>query len=389
MRRRDTVMLAVAFLLVPALVLGIGAPAGFLPEASLFDGGLLAEADAYIAAHLPGRETLAGWGLAIRVLGGQREYNQIFIFGDELIPIPPPPLDYQVRDNTAAILQFAEQAGVPVYAMIIPTVSAIRQQSLPPFMLGQSVNQRQFIDDVYADLIGRVIVVDAYNALESVSDQYIFYRTENNLTALGGFYLYQALGERLLVGIAQPNLQNYDIEFVKFDFLGNLYRRSPFQNARADILSIFRYRRVPPLEYVMTVERGGLSRTYHTIFPLHMLDLEEGRAMDIYLGGLSAITTIATSSPYPNSLLVLGDQTALAFVPFLANHYRTLTLLNLEQMGREEQLRISQGIRRGEFDQILFAYSVETYMHMPFPAWSIGLLPEPIEYDNGQLTVLQ
>ena len=380
MRQRDAVMLAVAFLLVPALVLGIGAPAGYLPGGSFFDGEMVAEADEYIAAHFPGRETLAGWSLAIRVLGGQREYNQIFIFGDELIPILGPPLDYQVRENTAAILQFAEQAGVPVYAMIIPTVSAIRQQSLPPFMLGQGTNQRQFIDDVYADLIGRVTIVDAYNALDSVSDQYIFYRTENNLTALGGFYLYEALGDRLLVGIAQPSLQNYDIEFVKYDFFGNLYQRSPFQNARADILSVFRHRRVPPLEYAMTVERGGLSRTYHTIFPLHMLDFEENRAMEIYLGGRSAITTITTSSPYPNSLLVLGDQTTLAFVPFLANHYRTLTLLDLEQMGREEQLRISQGIRQGEFDQILFAYSVETYMHFPSPEWSIGLLPEPDEY---------
>jgi len=373
-------MMAVIFMLVPAIVLGVGEPGGYLPAAPILSGELLGEVDAYIAANFPGRETLAGWSLAIRVLGGQREYNQIFIFGEELIPVLDPPLDYQVRDNTAAILQFADRAGVPVYAMIIPTVSAIRRQSLPPFVLAQSIDQSQFIDDIYAELLGAVTTIDAYNALYGARDQYIFYRTENNLTALGGFHLYSAMGGGRMLGTTQPSLQNYDISFVKYDYLGDLYRRSPFQNARADILSVFRYR-AAPREYTVTVRRGGALRTYHTLFPLHLLDLSGERAMDVYLGGLGAVTNITTSAPYSNSLLVLGDHTALAFVPFLANHYTQITLVDLSQTGRDDHLVIQESIRQGEFAQVLFAFSIETYMHRPYPAWSHGLLPEWREYD--------
>jgi hypothetical protein len=259
--------------------------------------------------------------------------------------------------------------------MIIPTVGAVRQQSLPAFFLGQSVNQRQFIDEEYSQMLGLVRTVDAYTALFNAREQYIFYRTENNLTALGGFYLYYALGARLLEGIARPSFQDFNIEHVKNDFLGDLYARSPFQNVRADTLSVFRYRRVPPREYIVTSQRGGVTMTYHTLFPMHKLDLEEDRAMEIYMGGPAAKTIITASATFPNNLLVLGDRTALAFVPFLTNHYRTVTLLDLSQMGREDFMAIAENISHDFYDQILFAYSIETYMHRPYPAWALGLLP--------------
>jgi len=330
------------------------------------------------------------------VLGGQREYNQIFISGDELIPVLDPPFDYLVSENTQAILEFAQQSRPHVYTMIIPTVSAIRQQSLPSFFLGQSVNQRQFIDQVYSEMLGsvatiddytsemlgRVTTIDAYTALFNAREQYIFYRTQNNLTSLGGFHLYYALGQsgRLLESTARPSLQRYDVEHVMYNFFGDLYARSPFQNARGDILSIFRYRRTPmPREYIVTIHQNGQARTYHTLFPLHNLDLE-GREMDIFLGGRGAKTVITTSSTFPNNLLVVGDHTALAFVPFLANHYRTVTLLDLSQMRGEDFLAVARQIERDFYDQILIAYSIETYMHYPYPALVLELLPQPGEY---------
>lgn len=378
MRRTVSIMVAVGFMLIPAITLGFGSPDGFLFVSGLAQGDLFGQANAHIAENFPGRRTLEGWSFAIRVLGGQREYNQIFVSGDELIPVLNPPVHYFVHDNTQAILMFAEHAGAPVYAMIIPTVSAIRQQSLPYFFLGQSVNQLLFIEEVYAQMLGRVSTVDAYNALFGVREQYIFYRTENNLTALGGFHIYYELAGRLLDGIARPSFQHFDIEHVKYDFLGELYRRSPFQHVRGDIISIFRYRRVPR-EYLVTQLRGGQWRTFHTLFPLHTLEANQS-PMDVYLGGLGAKTIITTSSPYRNNLLVVGDHTALAYLPFLANHYRTITLIDLSQMGLPEYAAVAELIGAGFYDQILFAYSIETYMHRPYPSWAVGLLPPDEDY---------
>ena len=141
MKRILAVVIALCLLAIPVLALGRGYESIYLPRRTVWEGGLPGAAESQIAANFPGRDTLTGWSLTIRVLGGQREYNQIFISGDELIPVLDPPFDYQVSENTQAILEFAGEARAPVYIMIIPTASAIRQQSLPSFFLGQSRQQ--------------------------------------------------------------------------------------------------------------------------------------------------------------------------------------------------------------------------------------------------------
>ena len=58
-------------------------------------------------------------------------------------------------------------------------------------------NQRSFIDSVYTEMSGAVSVVDTYLRLLSGMDGYIYYRTLDNLTPMGGYLVYEQLGTRL------------------------------------------------------------------------------------------------------------------------------------------------------------------------------------------------
>lgn len=367
--------LGLALLLVPVIMLGVGGPEGYSPSPEIDAPGasLLQDMDVYLTEHLPARQVLAGWNLSIRALGGQREYKQIFISGEELIPILDPPVDSFVRENTAAILRCAEVVGIPTYCVIIPTASAIRQESLPPFARTQVVNQKQIIEDVYSQMIGRVTITDAYTTLFNVRDQYLYYRTEDNLTALGGYHLYTALGSKLLEGSQSPSMSDYDIEYVKSDFYGRLYDQSPFKDARADSIAVYRYTR-NPREYLVTKGQNGENKTYHTLYPLHLLELE--RPMDVYLGGVTAMTRIQTNAPYQTSLLVFGDKTALSYLPFLANHYGSITLVDLFQLDTSGY----QQLDLRDYDQVLFAYGIESYIHTNIPSRA-GRLLDALEED--------
>jgi len=367
-----SVIFSAVLLAIPLSVLGLGTDNAFAPTPGWRapDAGILSDMDAHIAKNLPLKPRLDELNLTIRTFGGQREYNQIFISGDELIPNVDPPMDYMVRENTAAILRFAETAGIPTYCMIIPTVSAIRQESLPQFSQTQVLNQKQFIENVYSGMIGRVTVIDVYPILFNARSQYLYYRTEKNLTALGGFYIYTALGPKLLEGASRPALSDYDIEYAKNDYYGELYERSPFTDTRADTLSIFRYTR-NPREYTVRIRQGGSLKTYHTLYPLHLLEL--GSPMDIYMGGLNAVTNVASNSPYPASLLIFGDKTALSYMPFLVNYYRTVTLVDLFQLDAAG----SRSISIQDYDQVLFAYSIESYLHTNHPSRAANLLASP------------
>jgi len=367
MKRIPSVLLGAALLLLPFFLLGAGSFEVTASSPLLGSGGLLSYLEGYLNVSLPWVDKMAELNLSIRAFGGQKEYNQVFICGDELLRDIDPPVEHSLRENTASILAFAEQGSIPTYCMIIPTASAIRQESLPPFAKTQMVNQKQIIEDVYSQMVGRVTVADVYPVLFNARDQYLYYRTEDNLTSLGGFYLYTVLGPKLLEGVARPSLSDYDIAFVKTDYYGSLYQKTPYKEARADSLAIFQYTKTPR-QYLVTKRQDGALKTYHTLYPLHLLDL--GREMDIFVGGLSAVTTIQTNSPYKASLLVFGDKTALTFLPFLANQYSTVTLVDLFQLGSQEY----ESLSLLDYDQVLFAYSIETFMHYNTPSRANRLL---------------
>lgn len=375
MKRIPSVALGLVLLLIPGFLLGLGSSDAFsaAPRA-LLEGEIAGALDSYLNKSLPHINRLRELNLTIRELGGQREYNQVFICGDELIKDVDPPVDFFLRENTASVMEFAESGNIPTYCMIIPTAGAIRQQSLPPFAQTQMVNQKQIIEDVYSQMEGRVTVADSYPILFNAREQYLYYRTEDNLTALGGFYLYTALGPKLLEGIARPALSDYDIEYIKTDYYGSLYDISPYKDAKADSLLVFRYTR-NSREYLVTKEQDGAVKTYHTLYPTHLLEL--GRGTDAYLGGLSGLTKIETNSPYRATLLVLGDKTALSYLPFLVNHYSTVTLVDLFQLDSAGYASLDLM----DYDQVLFGYGIETFMHTNIPARAKRLL-ESLEYSQ-------
>lgn len=368
MKRVFSAALGLLLLLIPLYALSLGGAQGYVPSVELDAPGasLVNDMERHLKDFFPLQQPLKELGLTIRALGGQQEYGGVFISGEELIPDLDPPMEYYIQENTASIVQFAEALEIPTFCMIIPTAAAIRQEHLPQFTQTQVVNQKQIIEDVYSNMIGKVTVADAYTTLFNARDQYLYYRTHNNLTSLGGYYLYTVLGSKML-GL-KASLDDYDIEYVKTDFYGDLYTDSPFKDARADTISVFRYVR-NPREYLVTKRKDGNLLTYHTLFPLH---LQELRPLDVYLGGVTALTRIDTNAqaPYRTRLLVFGDKTAISYLPFLANHYASVTWVDLFYLDAEGYASIN--LR--EFDQALFAYGIESFIHTNNPARAIQLM---------------
>ena len=351
--------------LIPAVMLysrGVK-PAEYISVTSqtMWDSDFMGQLDRYIAKNMPLHNTLAQWQLRLRLWGGQREQEGIFICGDTLLKHTDPPIDWYVRKNTQALQSFAQNMGVNTCLTLIPTASAIYQEKLPPYAFSQMYNQKQFIDEIYNQLSGQVTVVDTYTALFNQRNEYIYYRTENNLTALGGYYVYTAMGGKL--GIENSSYSQFDIRYVGEGYKGDLYKTLPYKDVQPDTFPLFHY--ISGLrEYTVTHKTTDGEKSYRSLYPLHVWELWNDT--DVYLGGLSAVVDIRTSASgrieLP-SLLVLGDKTALAYLPFLANHYQRITFLDLFQLTDAQY----EEIMPDQYAQVLFAYGVETFMHTDIP----------------------
>ena len=352
-------------LMIPAFVLFSGKPAGVVAAANRWDipvwdtvlsGSFAQSLEKYVRDNIPGREFLRSVGIGLRYWGGSREEHGILIGTNQLINNIDPPVDSTVERNLAAVTRFAEylrDMNKPFYFTLIPTASGVLQQ-LPRNV--QVFDQRHFIEDVYGQLTGKANVVNTHLPLKTNRAQYIYYRTEDNLTAHGGYYVYAALAKRM--GLTEnPSYNNFHIEYNPPLFEGDLYQASPYGNVEADVLMWFRYSRAAR-RYTVTHKGPEGTKTYDTLYP----PPDQGKAPDMtsYLGGISAVVEIETNANVTRKLLVFGDKTALAYLPLLVNHYRQVTFVDLFY-----DTDSYAAIDPEEYDQVLVAYSVESFISPP------------------------
>jgi hypothetical protein len=297
---------------------------------------------------IPAIEQLAP---SLMLLGGAKEQDGIFITEDYLLENITPTDDDLLEENVAGMEDFLDRYDIPAAVVLIPTAVAIKQQEIP--VNAELYNQKAMITDVYNRLNGRASTIDAYTSLFSARDEYTYYRTASNLTGLGGYYVYTAIASRMDF-TARP-LNQFEIEHLSEDYYGDLYARSSYKGTQPDLLTLYRYTRSERL-YRLTCIRDEQERTYYSLFPTHLEELD--RPEDVILGGYGQIIDISVVSPYDDSLLILTDDTALSFLPFLVIHYGHVTAVNTTTATKDQLAAIDPE----KYDHVLFAYSVKTML---------------------------
>lgn len=377
--RRVKIITLIIFAIVPAFTLLAAYsydrefPQKVMAPASVSHLGLYLER--VIRDSFPFNKQLLNMRNRINLSGGRREIvtqvyglpvkqNGIFVSENGLMKNIDEPVETYVNMNVAGIADFAEELSqdrVQTYFMLIPTSGAILQQNLPGYADSVMVNQRSFIDDVYSRISGSAVTVDAYSALFAMRNQYIYYRTENNLTSLGGYSVYSALLSRL--GLGQAQISQFDVDYVSGSFYGDLSAESGYTSISPDTVSLLRY---SPLnrrshEFMVTHISARGRKTYHTLYPAHMA--ASGNMLDIFIGGLSPITDITASTGYTAKILLFADRTAISYAPLLANNCERLTIANLSSYNF-----MLDDISLKDYDKVVFAFSVESFMQMPEPS---------------------
>lgn len=317
------------------------------------DGTLVERAEGFLAEAVPFSRTLRNSMVNIKYLLGDREQDGVFITQNRLIQNLEEPVSSYVQNNTEALLRFAGQQSVPAYMALIPTASAILQNATPPFSDSRIYNQKQFIDERYKSLAGSLSCIDVYSSLLQHNNQPLYFRTEPLLSMQGGYFVYELLSKRM--GNAPYGLNRFEIAHLPQAYYGSLYHRVEFRNVEPDIISLFYYRGESK-EFTVT-HYGQQDKVYFTLFPTFLADL--GRPLDVMLGGQSPVVDIEQKKKMSSSLLLFCDRQMFSVLPFLACDYRHIRAVDLSQV-TDQQLR---SIRPSQFDEILFAYSVDTFMH--------------------------
>jgi len=236
---------------------------------------------------------------------------------------------YNYVDSTAdqyaeAVNQFTKKldSSVKIYNMVVPTSVGITFPDNKKEEMHSSP-QKQALKKIKKKLSGRQIFVPLYDIMMQHRAEYIYFRTDHHWTQLGAYYAYQAFCSAK--GIRANSVNSYKTQSL-YGFYGSFYKDSGKNPAlRGDTLEVF-YPRGKHISMQYTTTSGEKIKA-----PVisDATDYGAGLKYSAFISGDHPYTLIRNANIKDHSsCVVVKESYGNAFVPFLADHYQTVHVLD-------------------------------------------------------------
>lgn len=312
------------------------------------NGGYLKKLDSWFQDQFAGRDRIITAGTYFEKLLGRNEINGVF-------PVRHDMLIFRYTENTqevtsekaSAVNAFADALPDAEFSFImVPNKAEIYRDFLPENYSGE--RQEEYINEFYSLIDGRIIKINPTQSLKEVRDDYIFFNTDHHWTQKGAFTAFQDYTK--MTGKEFSGSDEYDVVRAAGNFYGTLSSKTGLYG-KADGLDLF----IPKInqDYIVSIpsEKKKMTGVY---------DTEKLNGKDLYttfLGGNYDILTIETDLPGEESLMVIKDSYANAFIPFLLKYYPRITVVDLRYFSGD-LLRLADDYR---ITEVLFLFNVNTF----------------------------
>ncbi|MGI6030747.1 MAG: DHHW family protein [Eubacteriales bacterium] len=283
--------------------------------------------------------------------------NKGTYFGKDnyLIQIPaevadPSTFNPQVeKNNIEAIRKLAELGTYQVDFLLAPTSFEIMQDKLPDH--AYTDQQLQLMQRVKEGLDGSgVTVIDPTEELRAhKEEQQVYYRTDHHWTTYGAYLAYTQLGDAL--GFTPYEMDDFQVEKLSDEFYGTLWSKATLPSFPADTIEAY----IPKEQMNYTVEFLGEGGSMEGLYAMDKLETKD--KYSVFLDGNHSYVHIASSNQNGKKLFVIKDSYAHALVPFLANHYQDIYMLDMRYFNGDARQLIDQS---GCTD-VLFIYNCENF----------------------------
>ena len=211
-------------------------------------------------------------------------------------------------------------SSIDVYDMVAPTSMGVTFPDNKKKKINSS-DQKEALENIEKKLSGRERFIDLYDVMMQHRKEYVYFRTDHHWTSLGAYYAYRAFCEEK--GIIPHELSEYKKKTAK-GFLGSFYRDTNQNiNLREDTLEAYYPVSTLTMQYTTT--------TGSTISAPVIADASQ------YSTSLKYCAFIAGDNPYTvirnksikdgSSCVVVKESFGNAFVPYLADHYQTVYVI--------------------------------------------------------------
>ena len=237
--------------------------------------------------------------------------------------------------------------GVRVVSAAPP--QAISVMIEPEYMdkLG-SADQAEIMTYFDENLSDEVYFVDTVSLLRDHNDEYIYFRTDHHWTALGAYYVYEAICEQLdLEPAALEDFEHWD----QGRFIGSLYYKAPKTKALKED-NVYAYNPVGDMTTRIYKESG--SSFEHTVLTDMSKSNANAKYMTFLAGDHPLVRVINNDLPDAGNVLIIKDSFGNAMAPFFTMNYHKVYIVDYRYYSES----MSTLIKSFEIDDVIFLPNV-------------------------------
>lgn len=323
---------------------------------SLLSGELIKEIDGdsssgtvgYVADHFPFRSFFVGVNSYSNLLVGNTANSDYYYCKDGFI-ITKPYKTTRLDTNINVINAFGKD--VKVTLAVAPSAGDVLSDKLPANSLDYSDDRVYKVLEERLD--GNINYCDIRTAIKDMYAQgeAPYYKTDHHWVTKAAYNAYCKLGESLGYTPAEES------RFTKTDysgFYGTTYSSSGYFLCSPDTLQVWNN---PATDKGITVEiyEGETVSSYSSMyFEEH---LSEADMYPVFLDGNHSLVKIKSENASGGKLLVIKDSYAHSLVPFLAENYSEIIMVDM----RYYKESVSQLCKNEGIDQALVLYSISGF----------------------------
>ncbi len=294
---------------------------------NIFSGELVKEIDGdseagtsgYVSDHFPLRSFWVGLNSYYN-LSFKNTANSDYYFGKDGFIVTKPYDTHRLDTNIKVINSFSEDMNVTVG--IVPSAGYILEDKLPK-------NHISYPDpQVYGKLKAQLNTNINYCDLESIMKDFYaegnapYYKTDHHWTTPAAFKAYEKLGGNL--SYAPADESNFN-KTVYNDFYGTTYSSSGYFLSEPDTLEVWESHSDKSI--TVQIHEGAEVKTFGSMYFYD--HLTEPDMYPVFLDGNHALVKIKNPHATGGKLLVIKDSYAHALVPFLAENYSEIVMIDM------------------------------------------------------------
>ncbi len=322
---------------------------------SLKKGTFSKDFESFMADQTPLRSAFVSINAYFELMKGNNGSNGVYLGKDGMLIEKPFARENRLETNLERIVSFVSGHKIPASLVAVPSKGYICSDKLPK-------NAQKYLDGEYNEFIrntvfGKMKFVDVTKAFLNADDKKsLYYKTDHHWTSRGAFTAYEALSFDLgwpavsSFRYELPNEENYSIETYD-GFYGTSYAKSCYTLTKPDNVELWINKKTQGKAKVIIKEGRKETVSDSMFFRNH---LTESDRYLTFLDGNHSLVKVETGNE-GRTLLLIKDSFAHSIVPFLADNYSRIIMVDL----RYYSAGLNKLIEEENVNEIMFLYSIE------------------------------